>query len=174
MPATTKTYLLGHRPKEPWSGFYCVPYLVLLLLCVGCNHILLVLHVDNDLLAFISLVADFLQDRLWGPIEPLLDAAAADALNNSNTSDKKWLMRKSDSLATTVKIFLKVESTFVIFVKVLIQTGFSPPLALVSALVLLSVQGLATSYLFSPIAKKVQELKKLRDECSYVLSCSKY
>lgn len=34
MPATTRTYLLGDWPKNPWSGFYCVPYLVLLLLCV--------------------------------------------------------------------------------------------------------------------------------------------
>lgn len=106
MTTTNKTFLLGGRPRQPWSGLCCIPYLLLLLMCVGCNHILFFLHVDNDLLAFVSFVSDFVQDRLWGPFVPLLDAATADALiksDASDTSDRK-LIRKSDSLATAVNI----------------------------------------------------------------------
>ncbi|KAL5866404.1 hypothetical protein ACKVWC_011460 [Pyricularia oryzae] len=76
------------------------------------------------------------------------------------------LIRKSDTLATFCKTLLKVKSAFVTLVKVLIQAGSSLHLAVTCSLVLLSVQGITTFRVFTPIAEKLLKRKSERDEAS--------
>lgn len=95
----------------------------------------------------------------------MLDAATAEALRNSDVSDRK-LIRKSDTLATFCKTLLKVESAIVTLVKVLIQSGSSLHLAATCSFVLLGVQGITTFRYFTRFAEKLLKYKSERDEAS--------
>ena len=88
-------------------------------MCVGCNPILFLLHVENNLLAAISFPLDLLQERLWGFMKPILNAVTDEVLRRTTDRSVRRLIRKSDSLATIGKTLLKVESAFITLVKVL-------------------------------------------------------
>ncbi|KAI6535054.1 hypothetical protein MCOR05_006105 [Pyricularia oryzae] len=133
-------------------------------MCVGCNPVLFFLHVENNLLAAISFPLDLLQERLWGFMKPILNAATNEALSSSANPSERRLIRKSDSLATMGKTLLKVESAFITLVKVLSQGGFPLYLAAFTSVVLTGILGLGTFCLFAPISKKVQKLKSSRDD----------
>ncbi|KAI7909087.1 hypothetical protein M9X92_011836 [Pyricularia oryzae] len=145
MFATEKTHLLGnHRPKDARWNYRWIPYALLLLMCVGCNPILFLLHVENNLLAAISFPLDLLQERLWGFMKPILNAVTDEALRRTNNRSVRRLIRKSDSLATIGKTMLKVESAFITLVKVLSQAGFPLYLAAFSSIVLTGALALGT------------------------------
>lgn len=78
-----------------------------------------------NLLAAILFPLDLLQERLWGFVKPILNAATNEALSSSADPSERRLIHKSDSIATIGKTLLKVESAFITFVKVLSQASFS-------------------------------------------------
>ncbi|KAI7908838.1 hypothetical protein M0657_012111 [Pyricularia oryzae] len=165
MFATEKTHLLGnHRPRDARWNYRWIPYALLLLMCVGCNPILFLLHVENNLLAAISFPLDLLQERLWGFMKPILNAVTDEALRRTNDRSVRRLIRKSDSLATIGKTMLKVESAFITLVKVLSQAGFPLYLAAFSSIALTGALALGTFCLFGPISEDAQRLKSSRDD----------
>ena len=165
MFATEKTHLLGnHRAKDARWNYRWIPYALLLLMCVGCNPILFLLHLENNLLAAISFPLDLLQERLWSFMKPILNAVTDEALRRTNDRSVRRLIRKSDSLATIGKTMLKVESTFITLVKVLSQAGFPLYLAAFSSIVLTGALALGTFCLFGPISEDAQRLKSSRDD----------
>ncbi|KAI6292261.1 hypothetical protein MCOR34_010030 [Pyricularia oryzae] len=165
MVVTEKSHLLGnHRPRDAWWNYRWIPYALLLLMCVGCNPILFLLHVENNLFAAISFPLDLLQERLWGFMKPILNAVTDEVLRRTTDRSVRRLIRKSDSLATIGKTLLKVESAFITLVKVLSQAGFPLYLAAFSSAALTRVLGLGTFCLFAPIAQDAQKLKSSRDD----------
>ncbi|KAI6516236.1 hypothetical protein MCOR10_007810 [Pyricularia oryzae] len=163
MVATEKSHLLGnHRPRDAWWNYRWIPYALLLLMCVGCNPILL--QVDNNLLAAISFPLDLLQERLWGFMKPILNAVTDEVLRRTTDRSVRRLIRKSDSLATIGKTLLKVESAFITLVKVLSQAGFPLYLAAFSSIALTGALALGTFCLFGPISEDAQRLKSSRDD----------
>lgn len=165
MSAAEKTPLLGnHRPSDGRRSYRWIPYVFLLLMCVGCNPILFFLHVENNLLAAISFPLDLLQERLWGLMKPILNAATNKALSSSPDRSERRLIRKSDLLITIGKALLKVESAIITLIKVLSQAGFPLYLAALASVVLTGIFGLCTFCLFAPIAQQVQKLKSSRDD----------
>lgn len=145
MFAIEKIHLFGnYRPKNARWNYRWIPYVFLLLMCVGCNPILFLLHVENNLFAAISFPLDLLQERLWGFIKPILNTVTNETLKKTNNRSVRRLIRKSDSLAIIGKTMLKIKSAFITFVKVLSQAGFPLYLVAFSSIVLTGALALGT------------------------------
>ena len=172
-PPTHDTPLLGIL-KQRVSGYYILPYAVLLLVCFLCNLIPLIptsffrVFFPEDSLILplcVLVVPDYIQDMLWPPLGQVLDCVAFRALCGQRNLAVTRLIRKSDSLDAVLKgCILKVPAIVTTVIVVLRQAGLSTWLSVMIAVLCPGLTGGAAFVISAASVRMVQTRKLERDD----------